>query len=158
MNNAALKSDTLARDRQSIVVDEVFPHTPEAIWKVLTTGALTLHGKFELARVQARLPSIDTAQIQHETVASWLDTHVADAGVRGLLQMLVRVTSFTNDPERQSAGAAIEQLQLALRASVLYLDGGWQTIVDGLRRVAVHSGVHTLGTPEQLVTPPESNA
>ena len=35
MNNAALKSRT-----QDIVVDEVFPHAPETIWKVLTTGEL----------------------------------------------------------------------------------------------------------------------
>jgi uncharacterized protein YndB with AHSA1/START domain len=35
MNDAALKSDT-----QDIVVEEVFPHTPESIWKTLTTGEL----------------------------------------------------------------------------------------------------------------------
>jgi uncharacterized protein YndB with AHSA1/START domain len=35
MNHAALKSDT-----QDIVVDEVFPHSPETIWKTLTTGEL----------------------------------------------------------------------------------------------------------------------
>jgi uncharacterized protein YndB with AHSA1/START domain len=35
MNNAALKSDT-----QAIVVDEVFPHAPETIWKTLTSGEL----------------------------------------------------------------------------------------------------------------------
>ena len=35
MNQAALKSDTL-----DIVVDEVFPHAPETIWKTLTTGEL----------------------------------------------------------------------------------------------------------------------
>jgi uncharacterized protein YndB with AHSA1/START domain len=35
MNDAALKSDA-----QEIVVDEVFPHTPEKIWKTLTTGEL----------------------------------------------------------------------------------------------------------------------
>ncbi|MDF2811853.1 MAG: ATPase [Microvirga sp.] len=35
MNDAALKSDT-----QNIVVDEVFPHAPETIWKTLTTGEL----------------------------------------------------------------------------------------------------------------------
>ncbi len=120
-------------------------HTlPAGLASLLTTGALTLHGKFELARVQSRLPAVDTASIQHETLASWLDSQVADAGVRGLLEMLVRVTTFTNDPEQQSAGAAIEQLQLALRASVLYLDGGWQTIVDGLRRAAVDSGVRII--------------
>jgi uncharacterized protein YndB with AHSA1/START domain len=35
MNKAALKPDT-----QDIVVDEVFPHAPETIWKTLTTGEL----------------------------------------------------------------------------------------------------------------------
>ncbi|MQQ99852.1 SRPBCC family protein [Glaciimonas soli] len=35
MNNAVLKSDT-----QDIVVDEVFPHTPETIWKTLTDNEL----------------------------------------------------------------------------------------------------------------------
>src|ERR1700684_3538614 len=35
MNDAALKPDT-----QDIVVDEVFPHTPETIWKTLTTANL----------------------------------------------------------------------------------------------------------------------
>jgi len=35
MNDAASKSGT-----QDIVVEEVFPHAPETIWKVLTTGEL----------------------------------------------------------------------------------------------------------------------
>ncbi len=35
MTEAALKTDT-----QDIVVDEVFPHAPETIWKTLTTGEL----------------------------------------------------------------------------------------------------------------------
>lgn len=35
MNDAALNSGT-----QNIVVEEVFPHAPETVWKILTTGAL----------------------------------------------------------------------------------------------------------------------
>jgi len=35
MNAAAPKSET-----HDIVVDEIFPHAPETIWKALTTGAL----------------------------------------------------------------------------------------------------------------------
>jgi len=108
---------------------------------LLTTGLLGVSGKVELARIQTRLLQVDAAAIQHETFASWLDANVNDAAVRGVLEMLVRVTTFTNDPERQSAGSAIEQLQLALRGNVLYLDGGWQTIVSGLRTAAVQSGV-----------------
>jgi phytoene dehydrogenase-like protein len=117
-------------------------HTlPVGLTSLITTGVLTLHGKFELARFQSRLASIDAGAIQRETLATWLESHTANAGVRQFLQMLGRVTSFTNDPEHQSAGAAIEQLQLGLRGSVLYLNGGWQTIVDGLRGAALASGV-----------------
>ena len=39
MNDAAVKSGT-----QEIVFDEVFPHTPAAIWRVLTTGELINRG------------------------------------------------------------------------------------------------------------------
>ncbi|QEN90925.1 SRPBCC domain-containing protein [Labrys sp. KNU-23] len=35
MNDSALKPDT-----QAIVVDEIFPHAPEIIWKALTSGDL----------------------------------------------------------------------------------------------------------------------
>jgi phytoene dehydrogenase-like protein len=117
-------------------------HTlPVGLTSLLTTDLLGLGGKFELARMQSRLLQVDANAIQRQSWASWLDANVGDAGVRGVLEMLVRVTTFTNDPVRQSAGAAIEQLQLSLRGSVLYLDGGWQTIVDGLRRTAVAGGV-----------------
>lgn len=35
MNDAALKTD-----RQAIVLDEILPHRPETVWKVLTSGEL----------------------------------------------------------------------------------------------------------------------
>ncbi|HEY6300470.1 MAG TPA: hypothetical protein VIW95_12600 [Candidatus Binatus sp.] len=39
MTEAAMKFNT-----QDIVVEEVFPHAPEAIWKALTTGELIAAG------------------------------------------------------------------------------------------------------------------
>ena len=59
--------------------------------------------------------------------------------MRGLFRALVRLATYTNDPERLSAGVAIAQLQMALKG-VLYLDRGWQTLVDGLRRTAEEAG------------------
>jgi uncharacterized protein YndB with AHSA1/START domain len=40
MNDAALKPGTQDSGTQEIVVDEVFPHAPETIWKTLTSGDL----------------------------------------------------------------------------------------------------------------------
>lgn len=119
-------------------------HTlPVGFTSLLTTGVLPLAGKIEFSRLLSRLPSIDPAPLQNQTLASWLDANTHDATVRQLIEMLARVTTFTNDPEHQSAGAAIVQLQLSL-AGVLYLDGGWQTIVDGLRSIAVAAGARIM--------------
>ena len=46
---------------------------------------------------------------------------------------LFRVSTYACDWTRLSAGVAIDQLKLALHGNVWYLDGGWQTLVDGLR-------------------------
>ena len=120
-------------------------HTlPVGFASLFGTGLLTLAGKFELARLLAMLPKVNGEAVRKQTLASWLDARLPDRRARAVVEMLVRVTTFTHDAARQSAGAAIEQLQLALRGNVLYLDGGWQTIVDGLRDVVVRAGGRVL--------------
>ena len=120
-------------------------HTlPAGLVSLVTTGLLGLSGKFELARFQTTLAKIETSAIQNQTLSSWLDSNLADPIVRQMVRMLVRVTTFTNDPDRQSAGAAIDQLQLGLKDNVLYVDGGWQTIVNGLQRAAIDGGARII--------------
>src|SRR5262249_11547944 len=52
-----------------------------------------------------------------------------------------RLATYANAPETMSAGLAIRQLQMAIASSVSYLDGGWQTLVDGLGACAEGHGV-----------------
>jgi phytoene dehydrogenase-like protein len=58
-----------------------------------------------------------------------------------LLRTLCRVSTYIDEPDRLSAGAAIDQLTLALLGNVWYLDGGWQVLVDGLRDRLMQHGV-----------------
>jgi phytoene dehydrogenase-like protein len=117
-------------------------HTlPTGLTSLLTTGLLTLPAKLEFATLLTAIRSIGAATVAAETLDSWLERHIRHTSVREVVKMLVRVTTFTNDPTRQSAGAAIEQLQLGAKGNVLYLDGGWQTIVEALRQKALASGV-----------------
>jgi phytoene dehydrogenase-like protein len=117
-------------------------HTlPTGFTSLITTGLLSLPAKLEFATLLSRISSIDATRIQHETLDHWLSTTIKHDSVRDVIRMLVRVTTFTNAPEIQSAGAAVEQLQLGAKGNVLYLDDGWQTIVDALRRAAVTAGV-----------------
>ena len=114
---------------------------PGGFVSLLTTGLLRLPGKFETARLLASFQKIDARALQHLTVRQWLDSTIRQPDVRRLVQALFRVATYANAPERQSAGHAIAQLQAALSSNVLYLDGGWQTLVDGLRAAAEAAGV-----------------
>ena len=64
--------------------------------------------------------------------------------MRDIVKMFSRITTYANDVETQSAGATITQLQIAFAGEVIYLDGGWQTLVNGLTAAAQDAGVKIL--------------
>ena len=113
---------------------------PAGFLSLLSTGLLSLAGKLEVARLLARIQSLDPAPLQSTTVDRWLGSLTRRREVRELLAALVRLTTYGNAPDQQSGGAALEQVQRALADNVLYLDGGWQQLVDALRDAALAAG------------------
>jgi phytoene dehydrogenase-like protein len=117
-------------------------HTlPGGFVSLLSTGLLSLSGKLETARFLGAVQKIDPHPLQRLTVHEWLEHTFRQPDVRQLIQTFIRVATYTNDPQHQSAGAAVAQLQTALKSGVCYVDGGWQTLVDGLRNAAQAAGV-----------------
>ncbi len=114
---------------------------PAGFLSLVSTGLLSLSGKLEVARLLSRIQTLDAAPWQRSTVSQWLAAVSRRDDVRQLLGALVRLTTYGNAPDQQSGGAALEQVQGALRANVLYLDGGWQQLVDALRATATAAGV-----------------
>jgi phytoene dehydrogenase-like protein len=114
---------------------------PGGFLSLVTTGLFGLPAKLETARLLGGFGRIEAAALARVPVGEWIDANVRHAAVRPLVRALVRVTTYSDDPARMSAGAAIAQIQGALGAGVLYLDDGWQTLVDGLRAAAVAAGV-----------------
>lgn len=76
------------------------------------------------------------------SLREWLDAHVPLEG-QGRLRALFRVATYADDPDVTEAAASLAQLRRAARG-VTYLHGGWQTIVDGLRNVALDAGVRLI--------------
>lgn len=113
---------------------------PRGLVSLLTTGLLPLAGKLELSRLLATLPGLDASTFANVPTRSWVDETVKAPEARAFVDSIVRVSTYVADLERLSAGAAITQLQQVLKHNVLYLDGGWQTLVDGLRDRAVEAG------------------
>ncbi|WP_437811233.1 phytoene desaturase family protein [Sorangium sp. So ce1078] len=120
-------------------------HTmPSGALSLLTTGLFGLAAKVEMGRVLGGLAALSPAPLAAVPVSAWLRDAFRTPEVRRFVGMLVRLTTYCADADRQSAGAALAQVQHALSQGVLYLDGGWQTLVDGLRGAAVAAGVEIL--------------
>jgi len=121
-------------------------HTlPGGLVSLLTTGLLRLPAKLETARLLASLGRLETSGLQSTTVRDWTARELRHPEVRQLVEALLRLSTYANASDTLSAGAALRQLQIALADNVLYLDGGWQTLVDGLRAVAEKAGVRIAG-------------
>ncbi len=114
------------------------PSTPASL---ASTSLLGVRGKLEFARLLAGLGRLDVEQLQNVSVAEWLDRELRQPDARQLVETLLRVSTYAADTRRLSAGTALAQLQRAMSASVRYLDGGWQTLVDQLRAAAEAAGV-----------------
>ncbi|MBI5697415.1 MAG: NAD(P)/FAD-dependent oxidoreductase [Thaumarchaeota archaeon] len=92
---------------------------------------LSESSKKSLARFFAMLSTVDTTKIQDITLSEWLKENVVDADAISFIQAMVQLNTFVSDPQIQSAGTALDQLQIG-NSGVVYLDKGWQTLADGL--------------------------
>jgi phytoene dehydrogenase-like protein len=108
---------------------------------LLTTDLLSARDKLALGPALVRIARTDPAAVAGLPLRQWLPRAVPRARLREIVELFLRVATYANDPDRQSAGAALAQLRVALDGGVTYLDGGWQTLVDGLRRAAEVAGV-----------------
>jgi glycine/D-amino acid oxidase-like deaminating enzyme len=106
---------------------------------LLRSRLFGLREKVEAAKVFGLL--LGGSAAAGESMAQWLDRHTRSPLVRAFAEALTRVSTYTADLAHLSAGAALAQIRLASRHGVLYLDGGWQTLVDGLAQRARSLGV-----------------
>lgn len=96
-------------------------------------------------------------EIQRISTEDWLKKRIHHRDVFDLLVTLCRVVTYANDPEIQSAGSTLSQLQMAISGGVIYLDGGWQTLVNGLisealkARVRIFSGKRVSNVKEAII-------
>lgn len=92
------------------------------------------------ARALTDLMQAAPADISRLSLAAWADTAGLGDRARQYVYALVRLASYVDAPDRLSAATAQSHLA-ETGGEVSYLDGGWQTIVDGLRRIAESAGV-----------------
>ncbi|HMJ15603.1 MAG TPA: FAD-dependent oxidoreductase [Polyangiaceae bacterium] len=97
--------------------------------------------KWELGKLLGGFPRIAADELATISFSHWLDERVSEES-RAVVEAFGRLSSYVTRPDLFSAATAVRQLQRALQSSVLYLDGGWQTLADGLAAVARTAGAH----------------
>jgi phytoene dehydrogenase-like protein len=74
-----------------------------------------------------------------ESFALWLDGQDLPSLVRMAMEAISRVSSYANAPERVQAAAMLDQIRRGFKG-VIYVDGGWAAIVEGLAKAASKAG------------------
>ncbi|MFL6488362.1 MAG: phytoene desaturase family protein [Nitrososphaera sp.] len=95
-----------------------------------------LSGKSDGSQFFISPAKIDFSQLESVTEQEWLDKNIHDINDAEIIKTIFRLNTYANDPDIQSIGPVLHQIYVGSRAGVMYLDGGWQTLVDGLLTVA----------------------
>jgi phytoene dehydrogenase-like protein len=108
---------------------------------LLESSAFSPQGKVSAGQVLGELQKTAPASVRGQSMGAWIQSHAGTEEAVRLITALVRLTCYAADLDRLDAGAVIEQIQLGFSQSVLYLDGGWETLVAGLEHKAKSIGV-----------------
>jgi phytoene dehydrogenase-like protein len=123
---------------------------PTSAASLLRTPLVSVGDKIRLGRLLTTLPRLETTPLASQSAAGWIDSLGLKSQGVAVLSTLTRVATYAGDLRLISADAALRQLQLVLEGNVLYLDGGWQTLVDGLIAVSSTRGVRLLASERAL--------
>ena len=116
---------------------------PTSVGSLLRSPVLGVADKVRFARLLTTLPKLQGASFGALSAAEWIASLGLTSRGAGVISALTRVATYAGDLDLVSADAAVAQLQLALEG-VVYLDGGWQSLVDGLVAAAASAGARVL--------------
>lgn len=115
---------------------------PTGVVSLLGSAGLSWTAKWQIGRTLGALGRVRPETLDGTSLRDWLEREPRlGAEARSFVEAVARLATYVNAPRRLCAGAAVRQLKEVLGAGVLYVDGGWGTIVDGLAREARRLGV-----------------
>jgi len=128
---------------------------PAGAMSLLRTRAFSVREKVEVGKLFGRIPKLNASTFAETTAGDWVAGEVRSARAAQLIHALVRLGTYCHAPDHLSADVAILQLQAGLRGDgVIYVDGGWQSLIDQL---GVRAGVEII-TGEGLRELPDAPA
>jgi protoporphyrinogen oxidase len=109
---------------------------PTDFSSIMSTTLLSWKAKFMFGKLMLKIMKLDIDSIAEVSLKQWVDFEVSDPMVRQIFYSICRLTSYTHVPILQLAKPVLKQVKRSLHAGVLYVDGGWGTIVQKLKKQA----------------------
>ena len=109
---------------------------PGTFTSLLRTQVLGPPGKLELLKMLARPARMATTVTPGTSVQQWIDGTSRRSDVRAVLALLARISTYCGDLDALDAAAGVAQMVQAFTHGVVYLDDGWQQLVDELQQLA----------------------
>lgn len=135
-----IEAGNLPLSGTAVMEGSLFP-LPINAGALLTSKFLTWKGRMKLVKLLLRLKAIDSSALRDISWMDWIVKYFPhDRGAQQFMLAMGRLWTYSNCPEKLSAGAIIKQGQVALDG-VYYLHDGWQSLIDSLKKRAEIEGV-----------------
>jgi len=119
------------------VSDNTLHRAPFSAAGLACTTLLSDAEKREIASLFRRVRDRSTETPPGTSAEDALAALSQSSRVRSVLAAMMRLTSLVHAPKTADGLALLDQLHGGLTRNVLYLDGGWGTMIDGMRSVCV---------------------
>lgn len=116
---------------------------PSNLLGILRTKLLDVKEKKEFIQMMLNIRKIDPTKYSQQTLEQWVENTIYYEKNKELLYMFGRLASYVNAPEIVNASAVLRMLQASL-AGALYVNRGWQSIIEQLIEKAEMYGVTLL--------------
>ena len=118
---------------------------PMKLSQLLTTKLLNgLDSKIEALKFFIKLNKMNLEELHLISFHEWLDKNFKNSDSKDFVKMLGRIATYTYNAENLSAGLALNQIKIAVTGGVLYIDEGWQTLVEQLVDIGKRNGIKFL--------------
>ncbi|WP_338448794.1 FAD-dependent oxidoreductase [Niallia oryzisoli] len=124
----------------AIYVEEQKFQLPGTMMDLFRTKLLTWKEKREFVSLLMNIQRMNPQNFYNQTIQQWVETRLKSKRNQELFYAFCRLASYINAPTIANAGVILRQLKTSLNGAV-YVDGGWQTIIDQLKEKAEKLGV-----------------
>jgi phytoene dehydrogenase-like protein len=121
--------------------DGALGRLPADLRSLVHTDLFGWRTKVGLARVLGRPSRLAGSARAAHSARDWIEAQSRDADLRAALALMIRTSTYCSELDALDARAGIAQFLQAQEHGVLYLDDGWQQLVEALHEVGRSRGV-----------------